>query len=415
VHRQHALVGKEILVADEEKAGDRISNSMNGEHTRLVLSHLRWMFGNIMATKYQQLAHILSMYFGLIYSSAKPSPQSRLACWLFGNLTFNLTNVLDCLATAKDKSTKKPVTQSIHFHLIAEEIPRFHEDCDIPLVRLLEEAGEAYQKVSKEAGLKRSDRKSDKVETMYIEEYMRERAVLEWGLRGRNPEKSKNSSLFAESVVPNLLIPSCVYGLDPVFLSTFAKLLVLLTHRQYAGPLLFVHLPPSCHGQTKPLPINQPRGCQCQCYCKCHGCSKDCLCKCPPGCPHCAEMESCRCKSEPVILALTGQGQGQTEFLHLRWCDEGREDDFCLEARVRQLLLSQDPELAQANAATYGQLLPLSDYWRDKSAVVIQAAYRMQLHKGLLEDAALERERLRRGKRDVFFRSFAYFCKTSCP
>jgi hypothetical protein len=52
VHRQHALVGKEILLAEEEKAGDRISNSMNGEHTRLVPSHYRWMFGNIMAPKY---------------------------------------------------------------------------------------------------------------------------------------------------------------------------------------------------------------------------------------------------------------------------------------------------------------------------------------------------------------------------
>lgn len=80
VHRQHALVGKEILVAKEEKAGDWISNSMNGEHTRLVLSHFRWMFGNIMAVKYQQLAHILSLYFGQIYSRTQPSPHSRLAC-----------------------------------------------------------------------------------------------------------------------------------------------------------------------------------------------------------------------------------------------------------------------------------------------------------------------------------------------
>jgi hypothetical protein len=168
VHCQHALVGKELLVAEEEKAGDRISNSMNGEHTQLVLSHYKWMFGNIMAEKYQQLAHVLSMYFGQIYSSAQPLPQSRLACWIFGNLTFNLTNLLDWLATAKDKSTKKPVTQSNHFHIIAEKIPRFHEGCSIPLLRLL--AREAYQKVSKQAGLKRSNRKSDKVETMYREE-----------------------------------------------------------------------------------------------------------------------------------------------------------------------------------------------------------------------------------------------------
>jgi hypothetical protein len=63
---------------------------------------------------------------------------------LFGNLTFNLTNLIDRLATSRDKSTKKPVTQSNHFHIVAEEFSRFHELCPIPLVRLWEEAGEAY-------------------------------------------------------------------------------------------------------------------------------------------------------------------------------------------------------------------------------------------------------------------------------
>jgi hypothetical protein len=185
------------------------------------------------------------MYFGLIYNGKIPYPQSRVACWLFENLTFNLTNMIDRLATARDKSNKKPVTQSNHFHLIAEEIPRFHERCNIPLLRLLEEAGEAYQKVSKESGLKRSDRKTDQVETMYREEHMRELAVLDYGMRGRDPEKgSKSSSLFAESIVPNLIIPSCIYNLNPVSRATFSKLMQRLTHQQYALPLLFFYFSP---------------------------------------------------------------------------------------------------------------------------------------------------------------------------
>jgi hypothetical protein len=106
-------------------------------------------------------------------------------------------------------------------------------------VRLLEEAGEAYQKVSKEAGLKRSDQKSDKVETMYRKEWMRDEAILKYGLRGRNAEKSKNSSLFVEHVLPNLIIPSCIYNIDPASHKTFAQLMLLMTRREYAQALLF--------------------------------------------------------------------------------------------------------------------------------------------------------------------------------
>lgn len=293
---------------------------MNGEHTRLVLSHFKWMFGNIMTVKYQQLANILSLYFSLIYNGKNPSPESCVACWLFGNLTFNLTNMVDRLATAKDKSNKKPITQSNHFHLVAEEIPRFHDHCNIPLLRLLEEAGEAYQKVSKESGLKRSNRKTDQVDTMYREEHMRELAVLDYGMRGRDPKKgSKSSSLFVESVVPNLIISCCIYNLDPVSRTTFLKLMQRLMHQQYALPLLFFYLPPGYKSRAQPLPARVDRECQCRCYCKCHGCGKDCICKCPTGCPYCAREAECRCRSEPMLVALTGQGpRGRNEQLLLQ-------------------------------------------------------------------------------------------------
>jgi hypothetical protein len=42
-------------------------------------------------------------------------------------------------------------------------------------------------------------------------------------------------------------------------------------------------------------------------------------------------------------------------------------------------------------------LLPLLTYIQDTSAVAIQAAYRRHLHKGVIEDAAAERQRLKGG------------------
>jgi hypothetical protein len=86
--------------------------------------------------------------------------------------------------------------------------------------------------VSKESGLKRSNRKTDQVDTMYREEHMQELAVLDYGMRGRDPEKgSKSSSLFVESVVSNLIISSCIYNLDPVSQTTFSKLMQRLMHQ----------------------------------------------------------------------------------------------------------------------------------------------------------------------------------------
>jgi hypothetical protein len=72
--RQQVLIKREYLIADMEKLGKRISNSMNGEHTCLVLSHHEWMFGGLTALKYQQLSKIVSLYFALIYSGNTPSP-----------------------------------------------------------------------------------------------------------------------------------------------------------------------------------------------------------------------------------------------------------------------------------------------------------------------------------------------------
>lgn len=240
---------------------------------------------------------------------------------------------------------------------------------------------------------------------MYREEWFRDEAILKYGLRGRDAEMSKSSSLFAESIVPNLLIPSCIYNIDTVSRATFSKLVLLLTKQQHALPLLFVHLPPGYRDQNQPLPVRLSRECQCTCYCKCHGCRKDCICKCPAGCVHCAEEVSCKCKLEPIIVALTGQGKGEGEILLLRWCDELPEerdghDSLCgnnVKARVEALLSAHKGGPA-ADPGTQGQLVPLLHYWKAASALAIQAAYCMHLHKGVLEDVGLERQRLARGK-----------------
>jgi hypothetical protein len=239
--RQQALVNKERTFKDEEKMGDRLGTAMNGEHTRQLLSHWKWLFGGLGAPRYLQVANLLSMYNSLVYCGADPSPQSRVLCWLLGNLDWNFFRVLDELSRAKKQNEKKPLVQSNHMHSMAVELPRFHEKSPLPLTKTLEEKLEALQKVSKEAGAKRSDRKSNVVQTMYREEYMRENAILLYGLSAQDSGvHKKQSSLFVKAEFPNLVIHSCAFNLNPIFHKTFSQLLTILTRLRSGASL---HLP----------------------------------------------------------------------------------------------------------------------------------------------------------------------------
>jgi hypothetical protein len=258
--------------------------------------------------------------------------------------------------------------------------------------------------VLKESGLKRSDQKSDQVETMYREEYIREQAILRDGFRGRDPEVgSKSTSLFAKSIIPNLVIPSYIYNLDPVFHTTFSKLLLRMTQQAYAQPLLCVYLSSGFRGgQRRPLLRLSTRPCQCQCYCKCPGCSKDCLCKCQAGCSHLAEQGDCRCCAQPMVVAMTGLGpKGEGDFLLLKWCEGPGEDGLAtsqMKERIGGIVAKLHAGDAPPDPAEVGQLVSLRKFWQSASVLALQAFYGRHLHTGHLKSASLERKRLKHGK-----------------
>jgi hypothetical protein len=203
--------------------------------------------------------------------------------------------------------------------------------------------------------------------------------------------------------VPNLLIPSCIYNLNPVCRTTFGKLMRLMTQREYAQTLLLVYLPPGYHAsQAQPLPAHvRIQGASASAIASVGGCRKDCLCKCPSGCLHCGQLGACRCQFEPVILALTRQERGKDELLLLHWCNApdaiGQDGMSSLKARIHELLSAWQAGAGNASTGN-GQLMPFLPYWQNTSARAIQAAFRMHLHKGLIEDAGLERQRLKRGE-----------------
>ncbi|GAQ79805.1 hypothetical protein KFL_000380370 [Klebsormidium nitens] len=415
VFRQTAEAKTEMLAKDEAKQGDRISTAMNGEHTRLILSHYKWMFGGIMSPRDMQLPGLLTMYIGQVYADQSPSRESRSLLWLLGNLIWNLIRVIDALARAKRKNDKKPVVQTNHMHIMAVEIPKFHESCDIPLPKLLEEKLEAWQKVAKEAGLKRSDRKSDVVETMYREEWMRENAMLLYGLRGRNPEVAKKElSQFVEATVPNFLVHSCLYNQNPIFRQTFSQLLHILAERDYTEDLFFVYAPhESSQSAAKVLPLRTQRACQCTCHCKCGPstgdsssdcCKASCNCKCSESCScQTGPAETCRCLKEVSLVSLTGVGPGKDKWEPLQWCEGagkvalgGPIDPESQVAHVRELLETRRVGRV-VTRGEWGSLWPLRLYIHNSAACRIQAAFRRYLHRDILQKAGQQRAALSRG------------------
>jgi hypothetical protein len=131
------------------------------------------------------IAELLSIVYSIVYSSSPPTKSSAVFLWIASILTWNLTRILDQLASLREKKSRKLVVQSKHFHCFAAELPRVYEAA-LPVLNrlgalfhmLTKEAGKAYQKVAKTEGYNHSDRKSNVIDTMYRGEQMRDWAIM---------------------------------------------------------------------------------------------------------------------------------------------------------------------------------------------------------------------------------------------
>jgi hypothetical protein len=322
---QIALCKTEKLMKDEEKAGDNISLAMNCESIRLVFNRWRKMFGDLLSRQWSLIAELLSIVYSIVYSSSPPTKSSAVFLWIASNLTWNLTRILDQLASLREKKSRKPVVQSNHFHCFAAELPRVYEaalpvlNCLGALFHMLtEEASEGYQKVAKTEGYNHSDRKSNVIDTMYRGKQMQDWAIMAYCIGAQDLSAAKKpTSRFAETIIPTLAISSCIYRQNPVFRSTFLSLVAMMATKNIAQEALFVYTPPStaparqgcsqssaCGASLFANDRDRHRNCACTCYCKCAGCRQLCQCKCPSSCSCVLAAVSCRCHRMLVVILL---------------------------------------------------------------------------------------------------------------
>jgi hypothetical protein len=421
VGRQIALVKTELLVKDEEKAGDNISMAMNFESIRLIFNHWKDMFGDLLNRQWAVIAELLSSVYSILYSSLPPTESYALFLWVASNLTWNLTRILDQLASVKEKKDRKPVVQSNHFHAFGAELPRVYEKLQPTLSRLgalfqllTEEAGEALQKVAKVEGYNHSDRKTNVIDTMYRGEQMRDWAIMAYSSGAQDCSAAKpGNKRFAATTVPNLAVSSCVYSQNPVFRSTFLSLAASLATKEISKDGFYVYTPPSvdptAHFVTVRKPstssasvfqsnFNRARDCSCTCHCKCPDCRPLCPCGCPADCSCLLDSNQCRCLQMPLILICVGGGPGQQSFLPVKWCNS--ELPPHISAAVEGLLPDRPPGSMheadvlqwqrQPSTADGSSLLPGVEYMRQQAQSKIQAsATAFLLRKHLLPTARL--------------------------
>lgn len=422
VDRQIAVAHTEKLVKDEEKAGDNISMAMNCESIRLIFNRWREMFGDLLSRKWALIAELLSSVYSIVYSSSPPTVSSAVFLWIASNLTWNLTRILDQLASLREKKHRKPVVQSNHFHCFAAELPRVYEATLSVLCRLgalfhmlTEEAGEAYQKVAKTEGYNHSDRKTNVVDTMYRGEQMRDWAIMAYGTGAQDFSAIvKANKRFAATIVPNLSISACMYSSNSVFRSTFLSLAASMATKEIAQHALFVYTPapqdsycdlePSASGaglfsRNK----DRLRTCACTCFCKCLDCRKHCRCSCPPDCLCIARASKCRCQRLPAVLVVANSGpQEQLAFLSVSWCNAQLPDH--ISAAANRQAQVPDSQCEQHGGASEGErvdtpasgdsLLPCSQYMRQQARSLLQASAKAFLLRRHLLTAARLRLRV---------------------
>jgi hypothetical protein len=328
-------------VKDEEKAGDNISLAINCKSIRLIFNCWPEMFGDLLNRLWAIFPELLSIVYSIVYSSCLPTAISGIYLWIATNLVWNLTRVLDQLASLREKKLRKPVVQLNHFHCFAAELLRVYKSSQSLLTRLgspfhmlTEEAGKAYQKVAKNEGSNYSDRKTNVVDTMYRDEQMQDWAIMAYGMRAQNfSALKKPNARFAETRVSNLAILACLYSANPTFRSSFLCLVASLASKAASFGALYVYTPPPptqlsvvepspCSGGLFSENRDHSRSCACNCFCKCQYCLQKCPCKGVQGCSCLDGSGDCRGHSMPLLFLVVRKdgGDKKQSFLSVKWC-----------------------------------------------------------------------------------------------
>ncbi|KAK3266976.1 hypothetical protein CYMTET_24438 [Cymbomonas tetramitiformis] len=244
---QAAVVGADILEADECLQGESMKTFFNGTKLRLLIDRGDAVFGGVVSFRGLRLLHLVKVVNKYVYSKASLKGEElsirKHGLYAYTNTVWCFTGFLDQLR--RKKKDQKVVTKSLHYHQLGEEFAHFYCEHGRSLVVFLEEDGEYYQMVSKALG-KRSGN-INFLDAMCTGEQIKDLQAMEYatGLRCEQKSRGRDNKLFSETSIPNLVVYACAYRLTPTWRRNLWRLLwkVLdtLQESQYLTTQTFVY------------------------------------------------------------------------------------------------------------------------------------------------------------------------------
>ncbi|KAK3233555.1 hypothetical protein CYMTET_56160 [Cymbomonas tetramitiformis] len=250
---QSALVGTDVLEAQEALQGDSLKTFMNCTKVRLLVDRGQEVFGEVLDFRGLKLLKLTNLCLKFIYDKAdlaQATQDSRIqAFYVYCNQVWCFAGFLDLFSRKKPEA--KRILQNLHFHHFGDHIARFFhqlnrrpERLHTPtrsLVPFLEEDGEYYQMVSKALG-KRSGN-INLLDAMCTGEQIKDLQAMDYatGLRCEQRSRGHSDKLFSKSVVENLVIYACAYRLTPTWERNLTRLLwTILEDLQAHAECVFV-------------------------------------------------------------------------------------------------------------------------------------------------------------------------------
>ncbi|KAK3263125.1 hypothetical protein CYMTET_28052 [Cymbomonas tetramitiformis] len=224
---QSAVVGAEILEADECLQGESMKTFFNGTKLRLLIDRGDAVFGGVVNFRGLRLLHLVKVVNKYVYSKANLEGEElsirKHGLYAYTNTVWCLTGFLDQIR--RKKRDQKVVTRSLHYHQFGEEFAHFYCEHGRSLVVFLEEDGEYYQMVSKALG-KRSGN-INFLDAMCTGEQIKDLQAMDYatGIRCDQKSRGRDSKLFSETCIPNLVVYACAYRLTPTWERNLRRLL----------------------------------------------------------------------------------------------------------------------------------------------------------------------------------------------
>eukprot|EP00245_Coleochaete_scutata_P012372 TRINITY_DN4781_c0_g2_i1.p1 TRINITY_DN4781_c0_g2~~TRINITY_DN4781_c0_g2_i1.p1 ORF type:complete len:262 (+),score=22.16 TRINITY_DN4781_c0_g2_i1:70-786(+) len=134
--RQHAVDRTETLVKNADKAGDHIGTFLNNTRARLLISRAPDLLGDLLNWRGILLPRLVELSIFVVYTGTEPSDFYRCGLFFTTLVSWYLSLYCDSWLRTQERTPRKPVNRSNHYHLWGKELALFYASLRVPMKHL---------------------------------------------------------------------------------------------------------------------------------------------------------------------------------------------------------------------------------------------------------------------------------------